>query len=69
MSSTEEIQEVYESEIANKTKIVYNKFGKPPFYDGFEGFHLEGLFDGLGIEQIKCSEFTPKSRKKAKCLR
>jgi len=68
MSTDEEIAAVYHDEIAKKTKIVYNKFGKRPFYDGFDGFQIEGLYEGLGIENIVCSEFTPKSKKRSKCL-
>ena len=68
MSTHNEIMAVYEDEIAAKSKIVENKFGKRPFYDGFNGFQIEGLYDGLGIEHIVCSEFIPKSKKRSKCL-
>jgi len=35
MSTTEEIREVFESEIAEKSRIVRLKLGECPFYDGF----------------------------------
>ena len=67
MSTSEEIQSVFEDEIAQKTKIVANRFGKSPFYDKFLGCHIEEPFLGLGTEEIICSDFTPKSKKRGKC--
>ena len=69
MSEHDEIMSVFEDEIFRKTLIVYNKQGKTPFYDGFAGFQIEDLSYGLGIERIICSEYTPKCRKRSKCLR
>ena len=68
MSNSEEIQEIYEADIRQQTNHVCNKFGVQPFYDGFNGFQIEGVFDGLGIDQIVCSEYTPKSKKRQRCL-
>lgn len=68
MSTDEEIRAVYEEEIANKTNIVWHKYGKAPFYENFKDFSIETLGEGLGIEKIKCSEFFPKSKKRGKCL-
>ena len=59
LSNHEEIMAVYESDIAEKTRLVESKFGKKPFYDNFRGFHIEKLYGGLGIHRIVCSEYTP----------
>jgi len=63
MSTDEEIREVYDRDIAEQTKIVYDRQGPTPFYDGFMGFQIENLYNDLGIEKIICSDFTPKSKK------
>ena len=68
MSTHEEILAVYNQEITDKVKIVYNKCGSRPFYDGYDGFRIECLYDGLGIDKIICSEYTPKSKRMKKCL-
>jgi hypothetical protein len=59
MSTDEEIREVYEADIAEKTRIVRGKHGEVPFYDGFQGFHTFGLYDGLHLEEIVCSDCKP----------
>ena len=66
MSSHEEIMAVYEDEIQSKSRLVESKFGKSPFYDNFRGFNFCDLSENLGIEQIKCSEYTPKQKKWSK---
>jgi hypothetical protein len=66
MSTDEEIRAVYDEDIARQTNIVWNKLGKAPFYENFDGFSFENIGDGLGIERIKCSEFTPKVKKWSK---
>jgi hypothetical protein len=66
MSSEEEIRAVYDEEIASKTNIVWNKYGKAPFYENFQGFNFEEMGVGIGIERIKCSEFSPKTKKWSK---
>jgi hypothetical protein len=68
MSTSEQIREIYEAEIADKTRVVFNKCGISPFYEDFDGFQIEGLYSGLGIDSIICSEYTPKSKKRARCL-
>jgi len=46
MASThEEIMEVYNSEIAEKTKYVENKFGILPFYDGCKNMRAFKMYD------------------------
>lgn len=67
MSTDEEIRAVYEQDIAEKTQLVESKFGKAPFYDNFDGFSIGHLYGGLGIENIKCLGFAPKSKKKHRC--
>jgi hypothetical protein len=68
MSTEEQIREVYEGDIAEQTKNVFNRSGCSPFYDNFNGFQIEGLFDGLGIDKVVCSEYYPKSKKRQRCL-
>ena len=46
MSTDEEIQEVYEQDIRDKTKIVYNKQVIQAFLDQ-EGIQSKNLYDGL----------------------
>ena len=46
MSTDEEIQEVYEADIREKTKIVLSKHGIQAFLDK-EGMQIKDLFDGL----------------------
>jgi exonuclease I len=46
LSKTEEIREVFEQDIREKTKIVYNKHGIQAFLDK-EGMQIKDLFDGL----------------------
>jgi hypothetical protein len=45
LSSSEEIREVYESDIARQTLQVWRKKGPAPFYAGVNAFmHVESLF-------------------------
>jgi len=46
LSTSEEIQEVFEQDIREKTKIVYNKHGIQAFLDK-EGMQIKDLYDGL----------------------
>ena len=66
MSSSEEIQAVYEEDICRMSRCVYNKQGLAPFFEGFKGFGIESLHDGLGINHIRCNEYTPKIKKNAR---
>lgn len=66
MSDSTEINAVFEEEINKKSRLVENKFGKSPFYDNFEGFSFGSLFENAGIEHVRCSEYTPKTRKWSK---
>ena len=66
MSSPEEIAAVFNEDICNMSKVVFSKYGLSPFYDNFDGFQIEGLYDGLGIDEIVCSEFTPRSKNASK---
>ena len=58
MSSHNEIMEVYESEIAEKTNLVVSKFGPMALYSGMGGYQIEQhpCFD------IVCREKTRKKR-------
>ena len=47
MSTHEEIMEVYEQDIADKTKRVINEHGTLPFLDGMEGVSIQSLFWGI----------------------
>ena len=66
MSTHDEIMAVYEDEIYQKSKLVESKFGKAPFYDNFDGFSFDHLYDNREISKIRCSEFTPKIKKWSK---
>ena len=46
-STSKEIQEVFEQEIASKTRQVSNKFGKAPFYDYFTDLQIKRILDGV----------------------
>lgn len=63
MSTHEQIMEVYESEIAEKTNLVVSKFGPMSLYSGLSGFQIEKhpCFD------IISSEFYAPKRRKKKC--
>jgi hypothetical protein len=41
LSTHEEIMEVFESDIAEKTKLVVAKFGPEVLYAGLHGFQIE----------------------------
>jgi len=45
MSTSEEIREVYESDIDAKTRLVQRKYGLGPFYENFDAFRVFHLFD------------------------
>lgn len=47
ISTDEEIREVFESDIADKTRIVKSKHGVLPFLDGLESMQIEELLFGL----------------------
>lgn len=46
MSTDQEIREIFEADIREKTKIVYNKQGIQAFLDK-EGIQITNLYDGL----------------------
>jgi hypothetical protein len=52
VSSTEDILEVFYSDIAEKTRIVEQKFGLAPFYENFKG-----------MRQFKLMDFDPSATK------
>jgi len=66
MSSPEEIVAVFNEDVCRKSKIVFSKYGLSPFYDYFDGFQIAGRYDGLGIDEIVCSEFTPRRKNASK---
>jgi hypothetical protein len=43
MSTAEEIREVFEGEIEYRTRVVMNKYGPAPFYDGLVGMGIQGV--------------------------
>ena len=61
LSTSAEIQEVFEQAIEKMSRIVYNKQGAKPFYNGLRGFHEFGLYDGLHLDEIKCSDIWEKT--------
>jgi hypothetical protein len=52
VSTSDEILEVFYSDIAEKTRIVEQKFGKAPFYENFKG-----------MRQFKLMDFDPSATK------
>lgn len=66
MSTLEEIAAVYNEDIYQKTKLVESKFGKSPFYDNFVGFSFCDIYENIGAEKIRCSDFAPKHKKWSK---
>lgn len=47
MSTDEEIREVFEQDIADRTKQVASKFGQAPFYDYFTDLQIKRILDGI----------------------
>jgi len=45
LSSDKEIAEVFQFDIAHKTKQVLNRDGVKPFLEGLEGFQVERLIN------------------------
>ena len=45
VSSEAEIREVYEAEIADKSRAVRRKYGERPFYDGFGNMRIFDVLD------------------------
>jgi hypothetical protein len=62
MSTDEEIREVYEQEIAEKTNLVVSKFGPMVLYGGLSGFSIEKH----PCCDIVSSEIVPRKKKKGK---
>jgi len=61
MSNSDEIQEIFEQDIKRMSNVVENKQGPIPFYDGLRGFHTFGLYDGLHLDEIVCSDIWEKA--------
>ena len=61
LSNSAEIQEVFEQDIEKMSRQVENNLGVIPFYDGFRGFHTFGLYDGLHLDEIVCSDIWEKA--------
>ena len=47
MSDSEEIREVFEQDIADKTCQVVNHFGNAPFFDYFNDLSIKRVYDGV----------------------
>ena len=52
MSDSEQILEVYQNEIAKKTRVVRNRCGPLMFLDGWKGYRIFGLYDGLTLDDL-----------------
>ena len=52
MSDSEQILEVYQNEIAKKTRVVRNRCGPLMFLDGWKGYQIFGLYDGLTLDDL-----------------
>ena len=53
MSKSEQILEVYQSEIAKKTRVVRNRCGPLMFLDGWKGYRVFGLYNGLTLDDLE----------------
>ena len=53
MSKSEQILEVYQSEIAKKTRVVRNRCGPLMFLDGWKGYQIFGLYNGLTLDDLE----------------
>ena len=51
MSDSEEILEVFYSDIENKERQVFNKFGGIPFIEDWTGFSIEHIY-GLSDDDL-----------------
>ena len=52
MSESKQILEIYQSEIAKKTRVVRNRCGPLMFLDGWKGYRIFGLYDGLTLDDL-----------------
>jgi len=50
MSTSAEIQEVFEDEVDARSRVVMNKYGPAPFYDGFSGMGTGAVLPDEFIE-------------------
>jgi hypothetical protein len=66
MSTHDEIMDVYNEEINQKSRLVESKLGKAPFYNNFQGFCIEDIGVNTGADRIVCSDFKPLRRKWSK---
>ena len=53
MSDSEQILEVYQSEIAKKTRVVRDRCGPLIFLDGWKGYRVFGLYNGLTLDDLE----------------
>ena len=47
MSTDEEIREVFEQDMADKTRQVVNRFGNAPFFDYYNDLSVKRVYDGV----------------------
>ena len=53
MSTDEEIQEVYLSDLSRQYKQVRQKYGIEVLLDGLDGYHVEDLYGGFTEGDVK----------------
>ena len=58
MSDSEQILEVYQSEIAKKTRVVRDRCGPLIFLDGWKGYRVFGLYNGLTLDDLESLDET-----------
>jgi hypothetical protein len=63
MSSSEEIRGVFERDIAEMSRVILNKSGPAPFYEGFRGMRVEGVLPDEFIEVCGAIELADKDKK------
>ena len=64
MSESKQILEIYQSEIAKKTRVVRNRCGPLMFLDGWKGYRVFGLYNGLTLDDL---ELLGKTLENGKC--
>ena len=47
MSTSKQIREIFEQDIASKTRQVVNHFGSAPFFDYYTDLSVKRIYDGV----------------------
>ena len=63
MSTSEEIREVFEGEIAARSRVVMNKYGPEPFHAGWAWMGTQSVLPDEFIEVCGAIELADKDKK------